>query len=207
MTPPGQALTFSTVLLPSRPRQEWASLTALGGLAVVRAVRALGADAALKWPNDVVLRGAEQEVEGWGASRKLVGILAEVVLDTDGVEAVILGIGVNVGQQELPVPWATSLRLAGIDIDAEDLLVAIGHELVAALAAWEAGGPAAVHADILAASDTVGRAVRMERAEGGHLEGMAEALDGEGHLLLRLADGSLAVIASGDVQHLRLTSN
>ena len=65
VTPPGQALTFSTVLVSSRPREEWASLTALGGLAVVRAVRILGADAALKWLNDAVLRGAPAALPGW----------------------------------------------------------------------------------------------------------------------------------------------
>ena len=204
VTPPGRALTFSTVLLPSRPREEWASLTTLGGLAVVRAVRALGADAALKWPNDVVVRGAGEEILGWGTSRKLAGVLAEVARDVEGADAVILGIGVNVGQQELPVPWATSLALVGLDIAPEALLTAIGQELGTLWETWEAGGAAALQAEVVAASDTLGRAVSVERLGAQTLHGKAEALDGEGRLLLRLTDGSLAVIAFGDVHHLRL---
>ena len=170
----------------------------------MRAVRALGADAALKWPNDVVMRGAGEEILGWGTSRKLAGVLAEVARDVEGADAVILGIGVNVGQQELPVPWATSLALVGLDIAPEALLTAIGQELGTLWETWEAGGAAALQAEVVAASDTLGRAVSVERLGAQTLHGKAEALDGEGRLLLRLADGSLAVIASGDVHHLRL---
>ena len=72
---------------------------------------------------------ADTEVEGWGAARKVGGILAEVVaLPAGQPPAVVIGIGINVAQgaDELPVPSATSLALAGAQhVDREGMLVAL----------------------------------------------------------------------------------
>lgn len=218
ITPPGSALTFSVLVRPWRPRREWATLSLVAGLAVVRAVRALPTatdgplDAALKWPNDVLLRGGgpagdEADVEGWGGARKVAGILAEVV---PGREAVVVGIGVNVGQRELPVPWATSLALAGVDIAPRELMDAVGHELVALLAVWEDGGFDAVRDEVAAATDTLGLqvaidlGVAVEDDDGAQrLTGLAEALDADGRLVVVTPDGARHAVAAGDVVHTR----
>ena len=80
-SPPKASLLMSMLLRPKCPPEEFAWLTPMAGLAVADVCReTTGAEARLKWPNDVVVD-----------DMKLAGVLAEVV-----PEAVILGIGVNV---------------------------------------------------------------------------------------------------------------
>ncbi|WP_052436383.1 hypothetical protein [Georgenia sp. SUBG003] len=95
----------------------------------------------VKWPNDVLALGAgEDDVEGWGHDRKLAGILAEVVPAGKAGTAVVLGIGLNVAQRELPVPWATSLVRLGAGTGPRAALEVLGEELVPLVRAWEADG-------------------------------------------------------------------
>src|SRR5213078_2065871 len=64
---PGSGLTFSLAVALRRPARELAALSLVAGVAVARALRALGVrQAALKWPNDLVVEAA-----------KLGGILVE----------------------------------------------------------------------------------------------------------------------------------
>lgn len=215
-TPPGTSATFSVALRPGRPREEWATLSLVAGLAVVRALGALEAErgpaprAALKWPNDVVLLPAADEgapdLPGWGATRKVAGILAETV---PGRDAVVLGIGVNVAQRspaELPVPWATSLALAGVVSTPRAVALAIGAELAALTAAWEADGLAALHDDVVAATDTIGRDVAVDLGDGVVLAGRATGLEPDGRLVVATPDGGRHAVAAGDVVHARRTA-
>ncbi|WP_108717984.1 biotin--[acetyl-CoA-carboxylase] ligase [Miniimonas sp. S16] len=209
------ALTVSIVVAPaevSGATPAWPSLTPVVALAVVRVLRGWGLAAAIKWPNDVVLDGVEPPLPGWGPTRKIAGILAEVVPSAAGVApAAVVGIGVNLGQRALPVPWATSLALAGVALSPAEVLDGIGRALLELLPRWTAG-EAALADEVAAASATLGRRVRVEtgtgadRADGGGggaLEGVAEALDGEGRLVLRTAAGERVTVAAGDVHHLR----
>jgi BirA family biotin operon repressor/biotin-[acetyl-CoA-carboxylase] ligase len=88
-SPPRQGLWFSVLLRPQVPITRWPELTFCAALAVAEAAEVLtGARAAIKWPNDVLIGG-----------RKIAGILLECHhTDTQGF--VVMGIGVNVLQQE-----------------------------------------------------------------------------------------------------------
>ena len=88
-----------------RAVHRWGWLPLLAGVATATALsRTAGVDTALKWPNDLL-------VTVDGEERKAGGILAE----RQGADAVVIGLGVNVSLRadELPVPTATSLALAG----------------------------------------------------------------------------------------------
>ncbi|TGO04109.1 biotin--[acetyl-CoA-carboxylase] ligase [Serinibacter arcticus] len=215
-TPPGTSATFSVVLRPGRPRAEWATLSLVAGLAVVRALRDLGPvrgavlDAALKWPNDVVLRTVRADadadaadVPGWGTTRKIAGVLAETV---PGRDAVVVGIGINVAQREvadLPVPWATSLALAGVACTPREVAFAVGRELATLTATWEAGGLAALHDVVAAATDTIGRDVAVDLGDGVVLAGRASGIEPDGRLVVVTPDGAAHPVAAGDVVHAR----
>ncbi len=91
---------MSFLLRPTVPREQWGTLSLLTAVALEESLKAVcGVNAKLKWPNDVLIDG-----------RKVCGILAQV----EG-GAVIVGTGLNVSltEEELPVPEATSLALAG----------------------------------------------------------------------------------------------
>jgi BirA family transcriptional regulator, biotin operon repressor / biotin---[acetyl-CoA-carboxylase] ligase len=209
-TPARAGLTVSVVLRPQVPAATLGWLPLLAGLAVVRTVSDGGVTAAVKWPNDVLLPAAET-VAGLGPYRKVAGILAEVVAGEAGVPAVVLGIGLNVAQSadELPVPTATSLVLAGHPRpDRTDVLVRMLGEVHAVVRRWEKAGGDAAAAGLLdeytAVSATLGTRVRAELAGGsGVLEGEAVGLDESGALVVRPESGEERAVTAGDVWHLR----
>ncbi|WP_275002718.1 biotin--[acetyl-CoA-carboxylase] ligase [Promicromonospora iranensis] len=211
-TPARAGLTVSVLLRPRVPAETLGWLPLLAGLAVVRTVSAGGVTAAVKWPNDVLLPAVDT-IAGLGLYRKVAGILAEVVPGTPGQEplAVVLGIGLNVSQsaEELPVPTATSLALAGyLRPDRTDVLVRLLGEVHAVVRRWEKAGGDAATAGLLdeyaAVSATLGTRVRAELAGGTDvLEGEAVGLDGSGALVVRSESGEERAVTAGDVWHLR----
>jgi BirA family biotin operon repressor/biotin-[acetyl-CoA-carboxylase] ligase len=196
LAPPRSALTFSVLLRPTVPAAVWPWLPLLTGQAVSTALRTAGFDASVKWPNDVLL-----------GDRKVAGILVERVETPTGPAAVV-GIGLNVGMtaDELPVPEATSLALAGDARDRTELLGLILDTLWDAYVAWQTGGEEA--ADRLAASyteacATVGRDVRVALPTGETLTGRAVEIDASGRLVVSTGSGERTAVGAGDVVHVR----
>lgn len=194
LSPPRAGLTYSVLLRPPCPPPVgglgWLPL--LAGLTVAAALRRLyGADAWLKWPNDVLL-GPHR--------RKVAGVLAEV-----HAGAVVVGIGLNVTTRpdELAVPTATSLAIEGVVADRASLLCALLRELATGYTPWCAAGAGGT---LLAAyrerCDTLGRRVRAQLPGGAAVAGEACRVDAEGRLAVRDGVGREHVLAAGDVVHL-----
>lgn len=210
-TPRGTSLTVSFLVRPGEvPPSAFGWLTLLGALAVVRALEALGLRARAKWPNDVVVDAVPGAVaiDGWGTGRKVAGVLGEVA-----AEGLVLGIGVNVAQEqvELPVPWAASLVTLGAtlgDRPREELLVALADQLRLLVERWRTARGDAVAAGLVAeyvaVSATLGRPVVVEAPGGAVVPGVAEHIADDGGLLVRRPDGELVLVRSGDVHHVRL---
>jgi BirA family biotin operon repressor/biotin-[acetyl-CoA-carboxylase] ligase len=201
-TPARSGLTFSVLLRPVAPTQSWPWLPLLAGYAVAKALRGVGFDASVKWPNDVLLGPRD------GQSRKVAGILVERI-DTEQGPAAVIGIGLNVGMtaEELPVPEATSLAVAseGRPPERTDLLVAVLQTLWEAYSTWEAGGDSAgirLAESYVAACATVGRDVRVDLPSGEVLSGRATGIDPSGRLLVE-RDGVRTAVSAGDVVHVR----
>lgn len=193
--PPRSGLTFSVLLRPpSATRPAWGWLPLLAGLSVAAPLtRMSGLEVGLKWPNDVLV-----------GDRKLAGVLAEVA-----GAAVVVGIGLNVSLRadELPVPAATSLLLAGSEVvDREPVLRAVLRELAVRYRAWcDAGGDAGQSGllrDYRAACVTLGRGVSVQLPGGRGLTGRAVDVDGSGRLLVETGD-RVETLAAGDVVHVR----
>ncbi|WP_419703806.1 biotin--[acetyl-CoA-carboxylase] ligase [Promicromonospora sp. NFX87] len=214
-TPARAGLTVSVLLRPQVPAEALGWLPLLAGLAVVRAVSDGGITAAVKWPNDVLLPAVDT-IAGLGLYRKVAGILAQVVPEAQGTPgpaapAVVLGIGLNVSQsaEELPVPSATSLALAGYPRpDRTDVLVRLLGEVHAVVRRWEQAGGDAASAGLLdeytAVSATLGTRVRAELAGGAEtVAGEAVGLDRSGALVVRTESGEERTVTAGDVWHLR----
>jgi BirA family biotin operon repressor/biotin-[acetyl-CoA-carboxylase] ligase len=171
------------------------------GLAIVDAVRAeTGLNVGLKWPNDILINGT-----------KAGGILTELELQRGsardssargGVEFAVVGIGLNVNLDPMWLPQgllapATSLSHAlGHTVDRLRLLL----EFLAALetrysSLLEGHLPNSEWAQRL---ETLGQQVRVTSA-GQVWEGVAEGVDPDGGLLVRLDDGQQIGILAGDV--------
>jgi BirA family biotin operon repressor/biotin-[acetyl-CoA-carboxylase] ligase len=191
--PVGSGLTFSVLLRPPAAARR-TLLPLLAGVCVATAVARVGRiEVALKWPNDVLADG----------DRKLGGILAEAVEP----DAVVLGVGLNVAlaADDLPVPTATSLAIAGASTtDRDAVLAAVLDELADRHTRWcESGAePDAVLAAYRPLCRTLGRQVRAELPGGRVVEGVAEDVADDGSLLLVTPAGDRVAVFAGDVVHL-----
>ncbi len=193
-SPQGTSISLSVMLRPTRPISEWGLIPLITGLGVARAVESLGARAVLKWPNDVLLPADDE--------RKVCGILAEVV--SGPTPGVVVGMGVNVGQQrgEFPVETATSLWLVGVTVTRPQVVMAVLEQLAGLYETWESCGWAALRPSYEAVCITLGRTVRVELPDGTSVLGTAQSITDDGRLLVMTASGQRA-FAAGDVHHLR----
>ena len=190
-TPRGSALTFSAVVDPRLPDERWPLLPLATALAVAEGVRrSTGLEPALKWPNDLLL-----------ADGKVAGILLERVPNPDDVDRplAVIGIGINVGmtREQLPVPTATSLAIAGVDADRTTVFGAVAGALATTLAEL-VDDPERLLARYRDACTTLGLDVEVHLPDGEVLSGRAEDVDAHGRLVV-----AGHAVGAGDVVHVR----
>lgn len=163
-------LYLSVVLRPDVPpdRLPWMTL----GAGVVIA-ETLGPPFAVKWPNDVL------DDQG----RKVAGVLAEAEWTDGRLDALVVGIGVNL--VDAP-PGATHLAEHGRTVSREELAETVCRGLASL-------DPATVPSRWADRSCTLGRRVRI-----GEVEGRAVALDDDGALLVATRSGRQRVV-TGDL--------
>ena len=193
---PGSSVMASVLLRPSFTESSgigWLSL--MTALAISQAISALGQEAKIKWPNDVLIQ-----------DKKVSGILAEAATD---LSCVVIGFGINVNQlaTEFPVETATSLLVeTGGSIDRDQLLAAVIQNLKKLYFELSVSGGDAqdsgLREAILSLSATVGQQVSVEFPNGKKTFGLAKHIDSTGRLVVETSSETLTVSA-GDVLHLR----
>lgn len=186
-------LYASLLLIDAGPAARQAELCFVAALALYDAVRAVtGIDPlriGLKWPNDVLIDGA-----------KLAGILLEGAVLPGGSIATVIGFGVNCAHHPADTPYpCTDLAAAGYPTDPPGLLAALDAALRARLAEWAGGEGFARTRDawVLRAAG-LGKPVTVRLGER-QSEGVFEALDFSGAMVLRRPDGVRETISAGDV--------
>lgn len=197
VTRPGAALAFSLILRPAPLEKEQAALfSPLAALAVRQALLELDLRPEIKWPNDVLLN-----------RRKVCGILTESQWTGDQLDAVVLGVGINISPEALPPDpdllfAATSVESeTGHPIDRFHLL----HQVLNHLISWRNKfGDADFYQTWRNALAFRGEMVQIESKERAMLVGVLEDIDPQGSLLIRLADGTSSMVMVGDVR-LRLS--
>ena len=199
--PAGAALAISVLVrVTGIPADQRGWVPLIAGAAMTRALRGQFApDAAeggprvgLKWPNDVLIDGA-----------KVCGILSQMLPGEP--DAIVVGAGVNTRMTpgQLPVPTATSLAIAGADVDLDRLLADYLQGLRRMLAAAvSAEGGVGVRAEVRELCATLGSEVRVMLPDERTLEGRATGLDDAGRLIVAVGGESVPV-AAGDVIHVR----
>lgn len=189
----GDSLLFSVLLRPDIDPDKASRITLLMALAVVKRLREqYGLEAAIKWPNDIVIHG-----------KKVCGILTELHPDTDGTFFVIVGCGINVGQKRIPDELqeiATSLALEGGSVIAtEELLAEI-------LSEFERYYDRFLQVETLEAFTdeyntwliSLNKEVRVLDPKG-EFNGISKGINNKGELLVELPDGILTEVYAGEV--------
>ncbi len=187
---PSGGIWMSVVLRPPMAVSEVAVITHIAAVAVTEALRDLGLDSGIKWPNDVLVRDDGEEA-------KIAGILTEFEGEAEQVNWAIIGIGLNanVPAGELP-EGATSLLAVHGQITRRCLVGDILRRI---------SGYRNARGEVLDRwkeySVTLGEEVRVELGDR-VIEGEAIELTRSGALVVETVSGE-EVVHSGDCYHLR----
>jgi BirA family biotin operon repressor/biotin-[acetyl-CoA-carboxylase] ligase len=200
VSPAGKGIYVSVLLRPRIVPEEAFKLTLLTAVACAQAVTAAGAEAKIRWPNDVLIGG-----------RKVAGILTELEAEADRIHQAVIGIGLNVNTPASLFPrslrgTATSLKLA---TGQKHSRVRVLQEMLAALEEryerLKAGRFEEVLQEWRSLDVTLGSRVRAVLLEG-EIEGEAKDIDSDGALLIVGAGGALHRVSAGDIHILRPAS-
>lgn len=196
-SPPGN-LHLSVLLRPAVTPARLTLVPLACGLAVTDALAGLGAQARLKWPNDVLAGG-----------RKLAGLLCEAINDA-GAPAVVVGIGVNVAADPAGTEpgLAASATWLGRELGTAPPLDAVAAAILAELPGRVdqlEGGAESALLDTWRARSVPWWGQLIEVRSGGEiLRGRPLGLEPTGALVIETADGRRVSLLSGEARELRL---
>lgn len=190
---PGLGLAMSFALHPGCDARRAGVVPLAAGLAVAQAAAALGVACAIKWPNDVLAGG-----------RKLAGVLCELRRAPDGGDVVVVGIGVNVRHVATDFPpglqeTATSLAMCGSGAEVEEVAARVLNAFEPLWTELQEGDRGVVLAEWSRRAAFWGEPVTV-RTPAGAVTGVAQRLDGDGGLVLRLESGAEVTVLAGDVE-------
>lgn len=192
---PQKGIWMSVILRPDVVPQKAPQFTLVAAVAVVRAIEEItGLKPEIKWPNDILLNG-----------KKCTGILTELQSDADGIQALIIGIGMNVNQEvedfspEVRDIAASLKGASGQRVNRQDLVRSLLFHLEQYTNLYIEQGFGLLKVMWEGYSSTIGRPVRARMAKE-TLEGIAEGITDDGVLQLRTSDGKLHGIYSADIE-------
>lgn len=181
---------LSAVLRPRLAPAEALPLPLVVGVGVARGLAALGVGVRLKWPNDVYCADG----------RKLAGILVEMSAESEAVDWVVVGCGVNVHVPEEREPGACYLA----DDLAEPRLAPVAAVVLDGIASaygdfLDLGFAGALAEEYAARAWLTGREVTVRDAAGvPRVTGRVAGVDASGRLVVGGPDGPVPV-AAGEV--------
>ena len=109
-SPAGTGIFMTLMLKPDINPNNASMLTLVAAMATARAITEVTGEAAqIKWPNDIVMNG-----------KKVVGTLTEMSAQFDYINHIVVGIGINVHNEEFPEEIAKT---------ASSLLLECGHQI------------------------------------------------------------------------------
>lgn len=187
---PEGGIYFTLILRPNISPMYAPRINLMVAVAIAQTInKFFGLDAELKWPNDILIGG-----------KKVCGILAEINAETDAINFVNLGIGINantpISQLEKK---ATSLKeKLGKEISRKEFFHSAIKEIIKQQTLLTKG-------DLLEEwrqlSTTLNKNVKIVMP-GEEIRGKAIDIDTNGALIIKRADGSLTRVFAGDCIHL-----
>ena len=189
--PEGTSVMMSILLRPKFEPQYAPTLTLVMGMAVAKAVKNLGFDVSIKWPNDVVV-----------SHKKICGILTEMGVRDGKIDYAVIGVGINVNIKEFPEEMAdkaTSLYLeSGKEFDRSQIpglvMEAFEKYYEKFTATCDLSGLKEEYESILANYNQPVRVLAKEP-----YEGVARGITDGGELLVEKTDGTIVAVSAGEV--------
>lgn len=191
----GKGIWMSIMLKPDILPVDAPKLTIAAALAVAKAIKSCcRLEARIKWPNDIVAGG-----------KKLCGILTEMSAEADEIKYVIIGIGINANMEIKDFgpevsSIATAIRIEnGRAVSRKALAASVLNEFEEIYRDFIKDGSIKLLLDEYKIKSAVlGKNIRVISKKE-EIIGLAVDISEEGHLVVRLADGSHREIMSGEV--------
>ncbi len=194
ISPKGKAILFSYLLRPTLAPSQVSRVTLVTGVSIARACRQLtGKPVGIKWPNDIYYQ-----------NKKVGGILTEMSAESDRINFVVVGVGINANSVAADLP-ANSLSLrdiTGQDVARVSFSKMLLREIEVDYLRLKKGLFDEIAQEWESYSVTTGQRVAATLLDR-RIEGQATGIDSEGALWIRKDNGLQERILSGDVQHLR----
>jgi len=195
ISPSKGGIYMSVILRPEITPNEISRITLLAAVAAAKAVReTTGLLALIKWPNDILVN-----------NKKVCGILTEMKAEQDGVDFIVIGIGINVNTPLDKLPKAASslkeeLRLAGKsrEISRIELTKKLLEKLEESYFLLKKEGAGPIMEEWKHLTGMLGSRVRVV-LQNRTFEGLAHDIDTDGSLIVRKDTGMLEKISSGDI--------
>ena len=192
-SPAGANVYMTMLLRPEFAPEKAPMLTLIMAMSVAEAIQKVtGISTGIKWPNDLVLSG-----------RKVCGILTEMSVQAGTIEHVVIGVGINVNEQEFPPELQETATFLSSEtkemIERTTLISAIEEEF------WKYYHKFEETNDLIAFLPiynerlvNYGREVRVLEP-GNEYEAVAEGINKHGELLVRMPDGEMRSVFAGEV--------
>ena len=192
-SPKGENLYFSMLLKPDLAPDKASMLTLVAAYSVARVIREkTGLDAKIKWPNDIVV-----------GKKKVCGILTEMNMERDYIHHIVVGIGINVNAQKIPLEiqeMATSLKLEKGELVSRanllsDILLQFEKDYLSFLAAEDLQPFVDEYNQMLVNKGSLVKVLDPK----GEFSGIAGGIDKEGMLIVFKEDGQIEKVYAGEV--------
>ncbi|NWF51863.1 MAG: biotin--[acetyl-CoA-carboxylase] ligase [Nitrospirae bacterium] len=198
VSPPSVNIYMSIILRPEIEPKDATLLTIMAAVGCTHALRrASGLNATIKWPNDLIV-----------SEKKIGGILTDVHIEKKKLKFAVIGIGLNINMDLAKLPSdikdiATSLKIeTGRIYSRKEILVEVLNEIDYWYSILKGMNRKKLLREWELLTSTLGRKIKIATVKE-TLIGLAESINGEGMLVLKLPSGERRIISGGEVTLLR----
>lgn len=192
---PEGGVWMSMILRPNVPPARIGLVTLTTGVAIAKAIKSLGVDAKIKWPNDVLIHG-----------NKISGVLTEVNATFNEIDWIVVGIGIdsNLKLEDFPedirLGTTTLTEELPSKVNENELIAIFLNEFEKAYNLYKQGEIETILKEWRDLSDTIGKYVNITQTGGRITQGYVVGINNEGNLIIEKQDGSLEKIISGELR-------
>jgi BirA family transcriptional regulator, biotin operon repressor / biotin---[acetyl-CoA-carboxylase] ligase len=191
----GTGIWMSLILKPLLPPQKAPQFTLITAVAVVQAIEEItDLHPQIKWPNDILIDG-----------KKVTGILTELQAESDKINSIIIGIGMNVNHTKEHFPdelqkIATSLAIEqGEPLSRSEIVQKVLERIESLYSMYMKEGFTPVKLLWESYAISIGKKIRA-RTINGTIEGRALGITDEGVLKIEDSAGTIHQIYSADIE-------
>lgn len=191
-SPKDLGLWFSIILTPKKDPERIPLLTLIGALSVHDAIKNIGIETDLKWPNDILYK-----------NKKLCGVLSQFKSSGNNIERVVVGIGLNVNQKEFPRVIkndSISLRMIkGEIIDREKILADILNKFAYYYTKFQKGEYISIIEIWKKEMTMLNKKITVNTAKNEQYKGKVVDITENGALIIEQQDKTRKTLIAGDV--------